>query len=57
MRSEGFRNLICAVLLSLAVATVLTGCINAWHLVFSSLDTIGEVGRRASPGVELVPTA
>jgi hypothetical protein len=29
MRSEGFRNLICAVLLSLAVATVLTGCINA----------------------------
>jgi len=29
MRSEGFRNLICSVLLSLATATVLTGCVNA----------------------------
>jgi hypothetical protein len=27
-----------------------------WHLDFSSLDTIGELGSRASPGVELVPT-
>lgn len=29
MRSEGLRNLVCSVLLSLAVATVLAGCINA----------------------------
>ena len=29
MRSEGLRNLACSVLLSLAVATVLAGCINA----------------------------